>query len=172
MWEVLGCHMLAASVSLGSPPSPVPTVGTRAPRCPLHHDAPALPGHGSQTVEWFKHSQTWGSTQDMLRVPRQIFLQFSPPFSCASHLSLLLLLTLPTFSPLHHSLRLCLLSPGWGSGHQDTTATFPQSPLGGTGVGRGHPGHRGITCTRCYPRITEAAQEMTRIPVFPMGYRG
>lgn len=113
----------------------------------------------TQPNMWVYSGHAEGPLADLSAILPPFFLCI-PPVPPPPHSSHLL--------PLHHSPRLCLLSPGWGSGHQGTTATFPQSLLGGAGVGRGHPGHRGITCTRCYPRITEAVQEMTGIPVFPM----
>lgn len=70
--------------------------------------------------------------------PRRSSCNFFSPFFCASHLSFLLLI-LPTFSPLHHPPHLCLLSPGRGSGHQDTTCNLPAELLGGCSSGEGGP---------------------------------
>lgn len=44
MWEVPGVPHASYIIVPGFFPSPVPTVGAGPPGCPLHRDAPALPG--------------------------------------------------------------------------------------------------------------------------------
>lgn len=150
------------------PWAPVPLGARYAVMLQLSGDrGPWFPGHGVvQTQQWGIYS---GHAEGP--PPRRSFCNFFSPFVSASHLSLLLLLTLSTFSTLCHPHHLCLLSPRWGSGHQD----LQPSCRAGWGLeqwGGRAPDIGGITGTRCHPGSVAAVQEMTGTPIFPMGHGG
>lgn len=154
----------------GLSPSPLPTGGTGSPRCPgLHHDS-ALPGqHPLVSYSWSASNTTEHGA--LLRTRRSFCEFFSPLFSvhstCPSSSSSSLL-----HHPLHHPPHLCLLCPHHGSGHKDTTCDLPAELLRGCSSGERGPQTWGITGTRWHPGSTEAAQEMTGMPVFPVGHGG
>lgn len=159
-----GCHTPAAPFLLGSALSffsPVVLV-------PLGAQGTIMLLLSQGRTPWFPNCGVVQTQQNMgvYSGHADLSANFSPIFS-AFYLPLLLLLTLapPPAPPAHF----CLLCPGHGSGHKDTPCDFPAELLGSAAVGRGDPRHGGITGTRCHSGSTEAAQEMTGIPIFPGG---
>lgn len=162
-----GVPHTSCPVFLGFSPSPLPTSGTGSPRCPgLQHDS-ALPGQDPLvSYSWSRSNTT--EHGGLLRTRRSFCEFFSLLFSvhstCPSSSSSSLL-----HHALHHPPHLCLLCPGHGSGHKDTSCDLPAELLRGCSSGERAPQTWGITGTRCHPGGTEAAQEMTGMPVFPVG---
>lgn len=152
-----GCHTPAASFFLGCPTSLCSLVALVPPGA----QGTIMMLLSQDRTSWFPNcgEQNMGVYSEHTNLS----VNFSPLFFlCSSSSSSLLYL------PLHHPPYLCLLCPGHGSGHKDTTSDLPAELLRGCSSGE-----RGISGTRCHPPgSTEAAEEMTGVPIFPVGYRG
>lgn len=154
-----GCHTPAAPFFLGSSPllcSPVALV-------PPGAQGTVMMLLSQDSITWFpncgivqtqQNMGVYSAHADLSASFSPLFFLCIPPHSCTTH-------------PISVSSALVM-----AQATKTQPVTSLQSCSGGAAVGRGDPRHGGVTGTRCHPGSTEVAQEMTGMPVLPVGYRG
>lgn len=163
-----GCYTSAAPFFLGCPPflcSPVALV-------PPGAQGTIMMLLSQDRTPWFPNCGVVQTQQNVGVYSEHVALsvKFSPLF----------FLCIPLVPPPPHSCTApCTThpisvssAPVMAQATKTQLVTSLQSCSGGAGVGRGDPRHGGVSGTRCHPGSTEAAEEMTGVPILPVGYRG